>query len=54
MTAPGTRQKASQVLSVRPSSSVAPSIWKAAVAAPHTKSAGKVVGVGRGAGVVIP
>jgi hypothetical protein len=42
MTAPGIRQKASQMESVRPSAPVAPSIWYAAVAAPKRKSAGKV------------
>src|SRR4051794_13780284 len=37
MTAPGTRQNASQMESRRPSSCAAPSIWNAAVAAPNRK-----------------
>ena len=40
-TAPGTRQKVSQMEAVRPSSVAAPSIWYAAVAAPHRNPAGK-------------
>src|SRR6478735_1778852 len=45
MTAPGTRQNASQIESRRPSSWAAPSIWKAAVAAPNRKSWGKARGI---------
>src|SRR4051812_46579021 len=48
MTAPGTRQKLSQMESVRPSAWLAPSIWKAAVAAPNWKACGK-----RGGGIVL-
>ena len=55
-TAPGTRQKVSQMDGVRPSSATAPSIWYDAVAAPQTKPAGKTevgcggAGPGRGPG----
>ncbi len=42
-TAPGILANASQMDSVRPSVWVAPSIWKAAVAAPNTKPGGKLL-----------
>src|SRR3712207_1152858 len=35
-------QKVSQILGPRPSAATAPSIWYAAVAAPQTKSSGKL------------
>src|SRR4051794_19783231 len=40
--APGTRQKVSQIDGVRPSTSIAPSIWYAEVATPQRKSAGRL------------
>ena len=40
--APGTRQNVSQIESVRPSTSVAPSIWNDAVAVPHENPTGNV------------
>jgi hypothetical protein len=51
LTMPGFFEKPSQMLGPRPSTSSAPSVWKAAVATPQTKSFGKLARLGMKLGV---